>query len=90
MDEKRGKLIVKKETEIITETFKRREFVIETIEQYPQKIPFQLTQDKTGIIDSFQVGQEINVSFNFRGTESKKEGQETKYYLNLQAWRITL
>ena len=89
MSELRGKLIVKKETEMVSETFKRREFVVETIGQYPQKIPFQAVQDKTAILDSLQVGQEITVHYNMRGTQSTKDGQETRYFLNLQAWKIT-
>ncbi len=86
MAELRGKLLLKKETEIITDTFKRREFVVETIEQFPQKIPMQAVNDKTGILDNVQVGQEINIHFNFRGTQSKEA--EPRYFLNLQAWKF--
>lgn len=88
MPDLRGKILVKKDTEIKTESFKVREFVIETIEQYPQKIPLQLTNDKTTFLDKFQVGQEVTVSFNYRGTEYKKDGEETKYFLKLDAWKI--
>lgn len=88
MAQLKGKLLLKKDTEIFTEKFKRREFVLETIEQFPTKIPMQAVNDKVGILDSFEVGQEITVEFNYRGTQSNKEGEEVKYFLNLQAWKI--
>jgi hypothetical protein len=40
-----GKLIKIFETNQISEKFKKREFVIETDEQYPQTVKFQLVQD---------------------------------------------
>lgn len=88
MAELKGKLFLKKETEMVSETFKRREFVLETIEQYPQKIPMQAVQEKTAILDNFAIGQEITVNFNYRGTQSIKDGQETRHFLNLQVWKI--
>lgn len=89
MAELKGILLVKKDTEMVTESFRKREFVIQTIEQYPQKIPMQLANDKVSLIDNVNLNQEITVSFNYRGSEYKKEGQETKYFLNLDAWKIT-
>ena len=88
MPELRGKMYVKKDTDIVTETFKKRDFVIETIEQYPQKIPFQLKNDKVSLLDAIQLGQEVTVSFNFSGREVTKPDQETKFFLNLDAWKI--
>ena len=47
-----GKLIVKNDAEQITDTFKKREFVIsDEGSQYPQEIMFQLVQDKCDLID---------------------------------------
>ena len=48
-----GKLKRIHEEQIINERFKKREFVIETEEQYSQTLIFQLVQDKTNIIDNF-------------------------------------
>ena len=88
MPDLRVVLKAKKDTQIITEKFRKREFVGETLEQYPQKIPFQCVNDRVSLLDNIQVGQEITVGFNFRGTEYAKEGEETKYFLNLEAWKI--
>ena len=62
----------------------KRIFVIE-IEpgQYSQQIGFELFKDKVKLINSFEVGQTVTVSFNIRGREWKG-----KYYTNLQAWKI--
>lgn len=72
----------------VSEKFRKREFVLEVVDgQYPEHIKFQLTQDKTSLIDSFKVGQEAKVSFNLRGRGFNKNGQ-TLYFTNLEAWRI--
>ena len=52
----------------ITEKFAKREFVVtDTTSQYPQDILFQATQDKCGLLDQFQAGDQVEVSFNLRG-----------------------
>lgn len=88
MSSLKGTLVVKRQTKQVKDDFKTRDFVIETAEQYPQKIPFQLLQDKCNLLDNVEVGKEIEVFFNFRGTSYKKENEEEKYYLNLTAWKI--
>jgi hypothetical protein len=80
-----GRLIVKMPTQQIKESFKKREFVIETTEQYPQKIKLELTQDKCDVLDTYKEGDILKVSFNLRGSLWQE-----KYYVNLQAWRIQL
>ena len=80
-----GRLIVKMPTQQIKESFKKREFVVETTEQYPQKIKLELTQDKCDILDTYKEGDVLKVSFNLRGSVWQE-----KYYVNLQAWRIQL
>src|SRR5690554_1676529 len=84
-----GKLIVKNDTEQITDTFKKREFVIsDEGSQYPQEIMFQLVQDKCDLIDSFNVGDEMKVNFNIRGRRWESPQKETKFFVSLDAWRL--
>ncbi|MFT4968809.1 MAG: single-strand DNA-binding protein [Chitinophagales bacterium] len=78
-----GKLHKVFETEQKTESFKAREFVIETAGEYPQFVKFQLTQDRCAIVDSFKEGDALKVHFDLRG----REWQE-KYFTNLNAWKI--
>jgi hypothetical protein len=66
-----------------TDSFKAREFVIETSGEYPQFVKFQLTQDKCSVVDKFNEGDEVTVHFDLRGRE-----WQGKYFTNLNAWKI--
>ncbi|GBL36291.1 hypothetical protein EMGBS15_18860 [Filimonas sp.] len=84
-----GILKVKKDTQQVSEKFSKREFVITTdlSTQYPQYISMQLTQDKCALLDAYNEGDEIKVSFNLRGREwSGPEG--VRYFNSLEAWRL--
>lgn len=84
-----GILKVKGNTQQVSEKFKKREFVItDNSSQYPQHIQFQLVQDKTNILDTYNVGDEIKVYFNLRGREWTNPQGEVKYFNSLDAWRI--
>lgn len=84
-----GSLKVKGNEQAVSEKFRKREFVITDVSsQYPQHISFQLTQDKCGLLDAYNVGDEITVSFNLRGREWKSPQGEIKYFNSLEAWRI--
>ena len=75
--------------QVISDRFKKREFVIETEEQYPQVLMFQLVQDKTNLIDQFSVGDKVEIFFNLRGREWQKDpSAEIKVFNTLDAWRI--
>jgi len=87
-----GKLVAKYDTVQRTDTFKTREFAVEksddingrTILNY---VKFQCVQDKTTIIDRVNIGDEIKVYFNIKGSKWEKDGK-TNYITNLDAWRI--
>lgn len=68
--------------------FRKREMVVTTEEQYPQFIMIEFVQDKTDLLDSFQVGQQVKVSINLRGREWVNPQGETKYFNSIQGWRI--
>lgn len=78
-----GVLHKKYETESKSSSFQTREFVITTEGTYPQFVKFQLTQDKCGVVDSFQEGQKVKVYFDLRGRE-----WQGKYFTNLNAWKM--
>lgn len=87
-----GKLIVKNDIQQITATFQKREFVIETEENnagrvFTDYIKFQLMQDKCTILDQYNVGDAIKVTFSIKGNKWEKEGN-VNYFTNLNAWRI--
>ncbi len=86
-----GKLHAKFETQDISATFKKRDFVIEYVDSsplYPQYVSFQLVQDRVSEIDKFKIGEQIEVTFNLRGREWVSPEDEKKYFNTLEAWRI--
>jgi translation initiation factor IF-3 len=84
-----GVIKVKFNEQKVSDSFKKREFVItENSSQYPQHINFQLTQDKCSLIDNFNAGDTVKVSFNLRGREWTNPQGEVKYFNSLDAWRI--
>ena len=85
----KGKLKVKGSEQAISDRFRKREFVLtDDSSQYPQHISFQLTQDKCALLDAFNIGDEMTVSFNLRGREWTSPKGEIKYFNSLEAWRI--
>ncbi|WP_258104822.1 DUF3127 domain-containing protein [Marinoscillum sp. MHG1-6] len=85
-----GKLIEKFETQNVTESFKKREFVVEYADnpQYPEFLKFELIQNNCQQLDSFNVGDKINVNFNLKGRKWTNQKGETNYFNSLQAWRL--
>ena len=84
-----GKLHAKFDTQQVSDSFTKREFVIEYVDNplYPQYVTFQLVQDRCGNIDKFNVGDKLEVVFNLRGREYDKDGVK-KYFNTLEAWMI--
>ncbi len=68
--------------------FRKREVVVTTEEQYPQHILVEFVQDKTDLLNSYQVGQLVKISINLRGREWVNPQGETKYFNSVQGWRI--
>lgn len=71
------------EVEAFDSGFSKRAFVVTTAEEYPQEIQLEFVKDKTALLDSFKVGDKVEVSYNLRGRE-----WEGRYFVNLNAWRI--
>jgi hypothetical protein len=84
----KGKIKVIMPTVQVSEKFAKRELVITTDDQYPQDIMFQFTQDKCGLLDGFEINQNVEVSFNLRGREWSSPAGEIKYFNTLDAWRV--
>ncbi len=85
-----GKLVVKSDTQQVTDSFRKREFVMsDESSQYPQEIMFQLTQDRCPLLDPMNVGETVKVNFNLRGRKWENPNtKEIKYFNTLEAWRI--
>ena len=84
----KGKVKVINPTQVVSEKFKKREFVITTEGEYGQDIIFQLTNDKVDWLNDIAVGGDVEVLFNINGREWQSPQGEVKYFNTLQAFRI--
>lgn len=87
-----GKLIEKGATMQVSERFKKREFTLDITEEvngqsYPNFAKMQAVQNRCEILDKFNEGDEVTVSFNIRGNRWEKDGK-VNYIVSLDAWRI--
>lgn len=88
MSEVIGRIKVINATQEVSASFKKRELVVTTNEQYPQHILIEFGQDKCNILDNYKVGQEVEVSINLRGREWTNPQGETKFFNSVQGWKI--
>jgi single-stranded DNA-binding protein len=72
----------------VSASFRKRELVVSTNEQYPQHILIEFNQDKCDILNSYGIGEEVKVSINIRGREWINPQGEVKYFNQIQGWRM--
>lgn len=83
-----GKIKVVMSEQVISDKFKKREFVVTTNDTYPQDILIQLTQDKCSLLDGFKAGDGVDVSINLRGKEYTGKDGVVRYFNSIEAWKI--
>ncbi|CAM3629142.1 MULTISPECIES: DUF3127 domain-containing protein [Flavobacterium] len=83
-----GKVKVVNPEQQVSASFKKRELVVTTDEQYPQHILIEFTQDKCDLLSSYKQGEPVKVSINLRGREWVNPQGETRYFNSIQGWRI--
>jgi Domain of unknown function (DUF3127) len=84
MYETAGKLKWIGTTQSFASGFTKREFVVTTAaDKYPQDLKFEVVKDKCPLLDPFELGQDVQVSFDIRGNE-----YNGKYFVNLACWKI--
>jgi len=88
MSEVIGKIKFIGATQDVSASFKKRELVVTTEEQFPQHIMVEFTQDKCDVLNSYSIGQDVKVSINLRGREWVNPQGETKYFNSIQGWKI--
>lgn len=88
-----GRLHAKFPTQQIKDNFSKREFVLELTDESPTGMvftnyaSFQLVNQSCAVVDQFQEGDMLKVTFNIRGNRWERDGQ-VKYITNLNAWRV--
>jgi translation initiation factor IF-3 len=83
-----GKVKVVNAEQQISASFKKRELVVVTSEEYPQPIMIEFTQDKCDLLNKYKEGDSVKVSINLRGREWINPQGEAKYFNSIQGWRI--
>ncbi len=64
--------------------FNKREFVVTSEDdRFPQDIKFECVKEKCAILNEFQPGQRVTVTFDLRGNLYNE-----RYFVNLSAWRV--
>lgn len=86
--ELKGTIKVIKDIQQVSDKFQKREFVVESNEQYPQTICVELHGDKVDIVDAYAIGESVTVSIGLRGREWINPQGEAKYFNTIVAWRI--
>ena len=84
MNELEGQIKTIGETTQYGANFRKREFILTTEEKYPQDIKLEFYQDDCQLLDTEEIGNNVTVFYNLKGNEYKG-----KYYVNLQAWKLT-
>ncbi len=72
----------------VSASFRKRELVVTTEEQYPQHIMIEFTQDKCDLLSAYKPGEPVRVSINLRGREWINPQGEAKYFNSIQGWKI--
>ena len=83
-----GKIKVINPEQQVSASFRKRELVVATEEQYPQFISINFVQDKCDLLNNYNVGEAVKVSINLRGREWTNPQGETKYFNDIQGWRV--
>jgi hypothetical protein len=63
--------------------WKKQNFIIETVEQFPRKICIAAWTNSIPVLDTFQIGEMVSVSVNIESREFNG-----KWYTDIRAWRI--
>lgn len=85
----KGELKEIRKEQQISDSFKKREFVLTDMSgQYPETILFQTVQDRSFLLDKFKEGDMVEIYFNIRGREWTNPQGEVKYFNSFDVWKI--
>jgi hypothetical protein len=85
-----GTLKIKKDTQVVSEAFSKREFVLTVVDgAFSNDILIQLTKDKVTLINDINIGDMLEVDVNLKGKEWTSPSGEVKYFNSIEGWKIT-
>jgi len=65
--------------------FSKREFVVQTEDDYPQPLKFECVKEKCALLDHLAANDRVRVLFRIRGNASK---DGSRYFVSLQAYQV--
>lgn len=79
-------------TQQVTDSLKKRELIIEYIEnpQYPEYLKFEMVNDKVSLVDNLKAGQDVEVFFNLRGRPWTDKAGKKSYFNSMQLWKVNV
>jgi hypothetical protein len=81
-----GKVKLVQEPQTFASGFTKRGIVVTVDDgRYPQDIVLEFLQEKVGLLDAVETGQEAKVEFDIRGRE-----HNGRYFNNLVGWNIEI
>lgn len=83
-----GKVKLVRDEQQVSASFKKRELIVSTEEQYPQFISINFVQDKCDLLNGIAEGDTVKVSINLRGREWINPQGEAQYFNDIQGWKI--
>jgi hypothetical protein len=72
------------ETQTFGEKFQKREFIVDTDEQYPETLKLEFVNDQCDVLDRFSVGEVVTIAYVLKGNE-----YQGKYYVQIRAIAIS-
>lgn len=72
----------------VSASFKKREIVISTDEQYVQHILIEFKQDKCDVLSAYKAGENVKIGINIKGREWVNPQGETRYFNQIEGWKI--
>jgi hypothetical protein len=63
--------------------WKKQEFILETVEQYPKKVCISAWGDKVDVLQGYAIGDEVKVSFNIESREYNE-----RWYTDVRVWKL--
>lgn len=86
--EVKGKVKVVNPEVVVSASFRKRELVVTTEEQYPQFILIEFAQDKCDLLNGLNVGDSVTVHINLKGREWINPQGEAKYFNQINGWKL--
>ncbi len=88
----KGKVHEVSATTQVTDSFKKRELIVEYVEnpQYPEYVKFEAGQDRCALLDNVKVGDDVEVFFNLRGRPWTDKTGKKSYFNSLNLWKVNV